>query len=172
MELYVYSILLVILAVLFLKVLGNILGFSKGFKYMKMKVSDLNPKEQKDVISHVIGTLSIQANIKEPQWMVGNIKGMGDDVLGIFDPEINKIFIDVDRMSNLPLDILFSTVAHEFKHYVDWNRLTLKNKTKSKSIDFWNENQDYYENLADVYGQKNGGRIFLDWIKSEPQLSY
>lgn len=172
MEFYVLSILLVILTVFFIKVLGNIIGFFGGVRYMKMKVSDLNLKEQKGVISHIITILSNQANIKEPEWMVGNIKGMGDDVLGIFDPEINKIFIDLDRMTHLPLDILFSTVAHEFKHYVDWNRLTLKNKTKSKSIDFWNENQDYYENLADVYGNKNGGRIFLDWIKSKPQLSY
>ena len=83
MEFYVLSILLVILTVFFIKVLGNIIGFFGGVRYMKMKVSDLNLKEQKGVISHIITILSNQANIKEPEWMVGNIKGMGDDVLGL-----------------------------------------------------------------------------------------
>jgi len=172
MDIYILSISLVIVLVIFIRLTGNLISFFSGVGYMKMKVSDLSLKEQKDVISYVIKTLSEQANIKEPQWMVGNIKGMDDITIGLFDPEINKIFIDVDRMSNEPLNILFTTTAHEFKHYVDWSRLTLKTKTKTKSVDFWNENVDYYENLAQEYGDRNGNRLFLEWIKSEPQLSY
>ena len=110
MDIYILSISLVIVLVIFIRLTGNLIGFSVGSD-MKMKVSDLSLKEQKDIISYVIKTLSEQANIKEPQWMVGNIKGMDDITIGLFDPEINKIFIDVDRMSNEPLNILFTTTS-------------------------------------------------------------
>ena len=166
-----YIILIVVLG-LFVHATYMLVDHFKGFGYtVKYKVKDLSQQQKKDIVTNIIEDLSQQTNMKKPKYMIGSIKGQEDGTIGLFDPASETIFIDTDGMSDQPILQLFTTTAHEFKHYYDWNKLRIKSKSLNKAIDFWNENTDYFETLATKYGNNNGFRIYDQWVRTKPQIS-